>query len=338
MSSNIQLGEVVAGTHVLAASIADGRKRLTAKDAFIDNQSNFDRQARVNLRQSVVHVSEAIYSDYVSSQVMEWSPSEIEALTKVIGSIKEKMADLALHFSEQIVLVKTSGLEEGYAAYTRGIDTIVLPANYVGSLETAISYGDPLHPAKDQAFLENVIIHEMFHLFSKNNPDVRRELYGMIEYQVLENAVELPDVPWGDSRMPALKITNPDTPTMNVAIRLQVPAVPGKHDGATVKKQLLPVLLAKETYKGGIFFDYLQWWFFAVQQSDDGWICELNDDGQPLMYEVDQELLKRYYRLVGRNFTNEVFHPDEILAQSFVDVVNQPSMDLLAKISDRLTK
>jgi hypothetical protein len=35
---------------------------------------------------------------------------------------------------------------------------------------------------------------------------------------------------------------------------------------------------------------------------------------------------------VGRNFTNEVFHPEEVIAQSFVLTVTQPDMALLRDI------
>jgi hypothetical protein len=40
--------------------------------------------------------------------------------------------------------------------------------------------------------------------------------------------------------------------------------------------------------------------------------------------------------LVGHNFRQEIFHPDEILAQSFVLAANQPSMGLLTMIRDSL--
>ena len=38
---------------------------------------------------------------------------------------------------------------------------------------------------------------------------------------------------------------------------------------------------------------------------------------------------QQYLDVVGRNFSDEVFHPDEILAQSFVSIGRQPSLSLL---------
>ena len=47
-------------------------------------------------------------------------------------------------------------------------------------------------------------------------------------------------------------------------------------------------------------------------------------------------LMPQYLKLVGKNFTEEVFQPDEVLAQSFVLAANQPSLGLLVAISDVL--
>ena len=40
--------------------------------------------------------------------------------------------------------------------------------------------------------------------------------------------------------------------------------------------------------------------------------------------------MPEYLALVTANFTQEIFQPDEILAQNFVLVANQPSLDILS--------
>jgi hypothetical protein len=42
--------------------------------------------------------------------------------------------------------------------------------------------------------------------------------------------------------------------------------------------------------------------------------------------------MPQYLKMIGRNMTGELFHPDEILAQNFVLVVNQPSLGLLTEM------
>jgi hypothetical protein len=327
------IGKLANGTEVVAASVETGRALLTTVDEYVSQQSNFDRQARVNLRREVAEVTLPIYLDYVASQVMSWSPTELASLRAIVASMATLFATLSLRLPPQVFLVKTSGQEEGYAAYTRRKDTIVLPANMVASIETATSYGDPLHPSNDVSYLQDVMIHECFHLFSKNHPPERYKLYERIHYRSTGAPIALPDVPWGppgaQASMRDLKITNPDEPSEDVYIEMNVPSQPGQPDSPRVKRALAPLLLANRPYAGGIFFEYLEWWFMAIAQApDQRWAPVLGPDGRPLLFE-SAPLMAEYLALVSANFTQEIFQPDEILAQNFVLVANQPSLDVL---------
>lgn len=328
MSNNIEIGTLPGGTTVIAASVDSGKELLTTKDLFVENQSRFDRQARLNLAYDVVHVTLEMYFDYISSQVLEWSSDEINSLQQIMKSISTKFDRLELTLPDRVWLVKTTGQEEGYAAYTRQMNVISLPANMVASLSTSANYGDPLHPADDLTYLENVIIHECFHLFSKNNKQRREELYSFVHYKPTGNNVELPDIPWGPDgsgyTMRDLKITNPDTPTMAYYIEMDVGN--GSNEG---NKPLLPILLANKPYNGGIFFVYLQWLFMEIEKNYSGqWQPVMTAENKPVLYD-SEKLMSQYLKLIGYNLTGELFHPDEIMAQNFVFVANLPSLDLL---------
>ena len=341
VASNTVIGTLPGGTEVVAVSLEAGRKLLTTVDDYLSQQSPFDRQARVNLRRQVVEVTLPMYLDYIASQVMSWSQAEIEALGVIVSAMAKLFAPLSLRLPAEIHLVKTSGQEEGYAAYTRRKDTIVLPANMVASVETAVSYGDSLHPANDVSYLQNVMIHECFHLFSKNHPEERFKLYNQIHYRSTGAAVVLPDVPWGppgsQTTMSDLKITNPDEPDFDVYIEMLVPSIPGDEDSPRVKRALAPLLLAKSPYEGGVFFEYLEWWFMSIAEGPDRrWAPVLGPNGHPVMYE-SAPLMPEYLALVTANFTQEIFQPDEILAQNFVLVANQPSLDILSFMSQTLS-
>lgn len=331
-ASETLVGVLPGGTEVVAVSVSVGRALLTTVDDYVNQQSPFDRQARVNLRRSVVEVTLPIYLDYVASQVMAWSQPELSALKTIVAAISKLFATLSVRLPPKLQLVKTSGQEEGYAAYTRRKDTIVLPANMIASVETAANYGDPLHPTNDVSYLQNVLIHECFHIFSKNHPAQRLELYERIGYRSTGRPVELPDVTWGPpgshATMRDLKITNPDEPNFDIYIEMVVPSIPGQPDSPLVRRALAPLLLANRPYEGGIFFEYLEWWFMALTREADRWVPLTGSDGRPLMYE-SAPLMREYLAIVSANFTQEIFEPDEILAQNFVLAVNQPSPDLL---------
>jgi hypothetical protein len=119
IDGGVFLGTLSAGTQVVAAPQDHGRSLLTTEDAFVEAQSRFDRQARVKVRHEVAPVTLAMYVDYVSSQVLDWSPAEIGHRQAIIASIAQKIAALNVPLAPVVHLVKTTGLEEGYAAYTQ---------------------------------------------------------------------------------------------------------------------------------------------------------------------------------------------------------------------------
>jgi hypothetical protein len=330
------VGKLFGSTDIVAASVSVGRKLLMQDDAFIRSQSLFDRQSRVNLPLDTITVSKEVYLAYVAAQVMDWADSEVEALKRILISLSPKFSCIQAKLPDVVYLVKTTGKEEGYAAYTRKDDVIVVPANMTASLSASTNFGDPLHPSSQDAYLEGIITHEVFHLISKNNSALRRRLYHLINYKIIDNEIELPRVPWGGSpklTMPDLKITNPDGPTLDVAIEMQLPK--GLQSELT-RTPLVPVLLSSQPYSGGSFFDSLEWWFIAICQDAGGkWVPVVGENQQPIMVRADS-VIEQYRDLVGRNFTHEIFHPDEILAQTFVLVVNQPSIGLINDISRSL--
>ena len=96
-------------------------------------------------------------------------------------------------------MIKTTGAEEGNAAYTRAT-AIVLPKSELG---------------KGQDHLKKLICHELFHILSRQNPELREKLYAIIGFTKC-NEIKLPP------ELERRKITNPDAPRNDHFIRLQI--------------------------------------------------------------------------------------------------------------------
>lgn len=315
-------------TSMIAASLTTARRLISSPDTFTEAMSPFDRHARIGIPQGTADMDQALYLSFLGTQVVEWNAFELQQLNHIVENLRGIFAGTTLKFPARIYILKSTGREEGAAAYTRHLDTIVLPANMVASLYAVPPGGDPLHPAQSTSYLAGIVTHELFHILSKNNPDWRSTLYAEVGYSALGNSIVLPNhVEPGGYSLRDLKITNPDAPLLNVAIDL----VPPGGSGAC---PMAPALISSGPYVGGEFFDTLNWVFLEIEAFGGRWQYR-SVNGKPVIH-TSKSLMDQYLEKIGRNLTGELFHPDEILAQNFVIASAEPSLGLLQRISSQI--
>jgi hypothetical protein len=283
------LADVPLGkTTVHFASQSEGRKMLTEKDEFIQRLSPFDRSARMKTDKAV---SEDEFLEFVGRNVVDWTKEEMQTVQAAIEAIRPLLRDLPLSLPPTVQLIKTTGAEEGNAAYTRAT-AIVLPASEF---------------SKGQKDLQKLICHELFHILSRQNPELREKLYGIIGFTKC-NEIKLPP------ELARRKLTNPDAPRNDHFIRLQI-------DGN--ESLAVPILLSSaETYdvkRGGEFFAYLQFQFLVVEKDGGSGNLKAVSEGSSAKL-VGMERVAGFMEQVGRN-TNYIIHPEEILADNFALLV-----------------
>jgi len=285
------------------ASVAEGRSVLTTKDDFVERMSPFDRAARLKTDREV---SEAQYLAFVASAVREWGPPEKKKVTRLFRDIRPRVRQLGLPLPDQIHFIKTSGDEEGEAAYTRQ-NAIILPANMITESDDK---------------LRQIIAHELFHVSSRQNPSLSEKLYGIIGFHH-GGEVVIPPV------LAPRKITNPDAPRNNFFINLTI---------GSEKVSGIPVLLStSEKYdvaRGGQFFDYLEMKFLLVKPNGHTGPPEVLSDAHGPR-AVGKSEVAGFYEQIGKN-TDYIIHPEEILADNFALLVvgarNLPSPLILQRM------
>jgi hypothetical protein len=241
------------------ATIEQGRKLLSQKDDFVTRLSPFDRAARMKTDRNV---SQRDYLRFVRGNVLAWTPAEEVAVESAWAGLEPKLTEMLLPFPEKIYFVKTTGAEEGDQEYTRA-NALIFP-------ESALA-------AAKLPSLKATIAHELFHVLSRNAPELRDELYAVIGFRPCG---EVPFPPALVSR----RITDPDAPRNDVA-------------------------------KGGQFFQYAQLKLLVVQRAGDSPSATAHyDPANVRLLDVDQ--VHGFYEQVGRN-TNYTIHPEEILADNF---------------------
>jgi len=271
------------GCELAFASVEEGAAILGAEDEFILRTSPFDRQARLRTDRPV---SREEHRAFAARCVLPWSPEERGRVAEAVAGLGARLAALEVPLPPRIMLVKTSGDEEGGAAYTRGT-AVMLPTAVVGA-------GDER--------LRRLVRHELFHVASRHAPALRTSLYAAIGFR-----------PCGDVVLPAdlepRRITNPDAPLFDHAIRVRC-------DG--VERDMVPVLYSRvanyDAAAGRPFFATMEFRLMAVETPDGRPAVPLPAaDGRPLLRSPQE--VGGFFEQTGRN-TGYLIHPEEIVADN----------------------
>ena len=278
--------ELQMGTRIVFAEVNEAKKILATRDAYIQSLTPFDRSLRLKTEKTV---SEEEFLKYISDQAMEWSDDDKNRLKEMIKSIASKTERLELNLPPVIFLVKTTGEEEGGAAYCRG-NAIVLPQNLVQQ-----NYG-----------LEELLIHELFHIYMRHNPKLRDKFYGIINFKKCDPII-LPE------NLRKIEVTNPDVPKNEYYIEL-------KYKDNFVDVMPIITIPNYNFKRGADFFPYLKVQLLEVEKSGDKWQYKRDDNGEPILFELRD--FPSFRKETGDN-TGYVIHPEEILADNFVLLVQK---------------
>ena len=265
-------------------TVAEAKALLANQDIYIQGLSPFERAAKIK---RAGPVSTDQYIDFIQNQAIEWIDEDKAKLRKVVATAKPKLARFAKHLPERIDLIKTTGNDEGAAPYTRGT-SIILPRRRAGQ------------SAKG---LERLFYHELFHIVSRSNPNLRDQLYKIIGYEKC-GAVSLP----GD--MMPRRISNPDAPVVEHCIRVS-------KDSESY--WAAPVLFSRtpkyDPETGGTFFRYLEFRLMGIDRKSAKATLK---NGKPVFFKPDE--VEGFFEQIGRN-TGYIIHPEETLANNFVHLM-----------------
>jgi hypothetical protein len=273
-------------TIVRFADVPEGIQAVTRRDDYIRALGPFDRQVRLKTDRPV---SEDELLAFVGQNVRPWSDAEIARLAQLVGQLAARLAPWKLKLPPLVLLVKTTGREEGGAAYCRGA-AIVLPQNLIDGRLTNLG---------------KLLTHELFHVLSSHNPDLRTSLYAVIGFRPC-NEVQLPEP------LAARKITNPDAPLNNYFITAEWRSRPAEWMSVLVSKY--------ERYdpaRGGSLFSYLDFKLLLLA-NDNGTRRAAIENGMPVLVEPAE--VPGFGEQIGGN-TKYIIHPEEILADNFVLLV-----------------
>ena len=280
-------------------SKTEASTRLSIVDDFLSQLSKFDMSARMKTDR-LINKKDFVF--FVASSSIDWTNSEILIVTQAFDNIKTQIENISMELPDEIAFILTDGKEEGNALYTRGNAIILQRDKLEDSLE-----------------LERLIAHELFHIYTRYNPEKKEALYKIIGFHPIPD-FEFP------IKLKDRKITNPDATSNNHVIKVAF-----NNEFLWV----LPILYSEtsryDLSKGGEFFDYLLFKLLVI--SDDKGV-KLYDPNNPIILDISK--VDGYFEQVGEN-TDYIIHPEEILADNFALMVTGsssiPSPEIVKKIN-----
>lgn len=280
---------------------------LGSDDDYTLTLSAFDYAAKFKSDKTLTERQRA---DAFKNAMEVYSESEIEKLNDAFDAVFSKMGDMTIRLPETIVVFSEETIEGG-AAYTRG-NAICMPKRIVSSASLAS--------------LKDLAAHELFHVISRYNKELRPQMYGLIGYTETM-PLTIPQ------QLVDLTIANPDAPDNNYTITCNYL---GK------STLFMPILYSKTAYpaKSNLtFFSFLNDDLLAVKLVDQVPQAIL-EDGKPVI--VKKNNLPDYAAQIGKN-TDYTFHPEETTADHFMLLIrghysNLPNPEKIDQLNQILTQ
>jgi len=273
---------------------------LTKSEFFDKWNYYFDASIRLKIDLSAFPKSENLitYKSFLKKQCLNWGENEIEKVIKIINDAQVKIISGSKRIlQDTLFLIKTTGQEEFGAFYTNQ-KAIVIPKVELKFLK--------LQSRKSK--MENIIVHEFFHIYSRYNIAKREELYSMIGFKRVDNLV-IPD------QLDQSRITNPDFYDLNYVISLE-------DTGKGIKRDYVMLLVSKyPKYDGiknfiGLFstvLGYLEVQFHFVDK---------NGNVEVAQTEIGNDVYDKTGKISGYSLGI-----DEILAEAFRVLITVNSED-----------
>lgn len=224
----------------------------------------------------------AIYKKHLKSQVSNFNQDDKVFLNAVYKKVLSHLKNIQPSLNIKLSVSKIKPQHYGNDVfYTRG-EVIFLPEN--------------IFIEKNEKKLVSIFLHELWHIISEQQPDLKEKMYKLIGFHKHGRKVVLP------AKLEKLMLSNPDGGDRSYGMKL--------NNG----KWLLPLISSNQNGFNNakpVFYDYLQFDVFYINAQG---MVEVNDD---LSSTVSNEDNMEFFQKIKDN-TQYIIHPDEIVADNFM--------------------
>lgn len=260
------------------ADRAEGQTLLLSNEAYLEGLTQND----LNFRMQKLDATLEEYKEFAAEQVLDFTEEEKNIISEEINRFYDRCREQGYHLPEldQVTFVKTTSANECNAgAYTQGT-TVYLG---VDALKCALS-----EDKEARSWFSEIIPHELFHCFTRTDPEFRTEMYSILGFTVQEE-----DFVFEDAVRERI-ISNPDVEHHNSYATFRI-------NGEDIPCAVVFTTEHPFEKKGDSFFDSAATGLVPID--------DLNT-----MYSSEEA--ENFWDVFGRN-TDYVVDPEETLADNF---------------------
>lgn len=255
--------------------------KINIAEIQIQMKENFEGMSEQDMRTK--------YIDFMKLQVSDWTDEDRISMYEIFQDVKEMCDAVSPRiFPSNIRLIKGKTKAYGNDAYFTREKVVFIPEN--------------IFPIKDKKRVTEVMLHEVFHIISRYNEELRVDLYKLINFTKMDKPVIVNDL------LKVMRLCNPDGMSVQYATEIHdekgsvwvVPFVTSKHGKFRPEKPG--------------YFDYMDFELFKIVDYGTHYMMLCDVKGRTI---TPLEELPGYFDNIKDN-TQYIIHPDEILADNFL--------------------
>lgn len=257
----------------------EATKLYLSNTDYFANSTPYDLQFKMQRKDATIEM----LKEFGAKQMRDFSEKEKASLNAAMDEIEALLKEKKIHLPEvdEIQFIRSTQSEEPGTAYTHGTQIYM-----DGLIPIFLEAGESNHQ-KGIA----IILHEIFHCLTRQNPEFRKEMYSIIGFQIADQEFVMPEA------IRKISISNPDVEQHDAYAEFTI-------DGK--KKKCYLVLISNKPFeKAG---DSLEYSMDIALVPVDG---EENGKEYYLMEDAED-----FWDVFGKN-TDYAIDPEECMADNF---------------------
>lgn len=151
--------------------VEEAKALISNVDDYLLKMKPIERSLKLN---TIDFISLEAFTSHLSTCVLEPTENDYEKLNITIDRLHRLIEKYNLQDPPVINIIKTDGRDEWNSAYTRG-NSIFLPSKKLDSYS--------------EESLVELLVHEYFHVISRHNEALRKQLYQLLGFHEIESSL-----------------------------------------------------------------------------------------------------------------------------------------------------